>query len=235
MATFKQLQDRVKARIIDLPAATVAEVPLFVNKAIRDAQERHNFRIMEASQEFVTTPNDHALGTILDLKEIREKPWLRIGDGGTLEIEWGASHSDIVRMYATTDTTDAGRPETIFQASIDDDGVASFEVYPYPDTNSLHLDGNYRVNIPYWRYLPNLVVETDTNWFTNFGDEFVFLQATARAFESNFDEARADRYFARATIEFQKLVKIDKRSRLPRSLVLVPRRDVHAIHHQDRM
>ena len=235
MATFKQLQDRVKNRIIDLPDATVAEIPNFINEAIIDAENTHNFRIMEASIEMVTTQGTHTLGDIASFKEMRARPWVRMFEGNQVQIEWAPSEDQINAYYARNDLTAIGRPESILQVDIDDDQTASFEVYPYADGLSNFPDDEYRVNLPYWKYLPRLVGDNDENWFTNNAEQFVVWAAAAKAFEFNEDDQRADRNLLKAQAELQKLVKVDKRSRLARNLVLTPRRDVNAFYLQRRM
>ncbi len=59
----------------------------------------------------------------------------------------------------------------------------NLEVYPFPDGSSDWSDGNYRVNIPYWSYIPIPVGERDTNWFLVNGIEFLVAAATSACFE----------------------------------------------------
>lgn len=227
MATFVQLQDRVKRRIIDLPADTVLEIPGLINEAIRAAERRHNFRAMKADQEFVTANLNHILGTLTSFKEVREKPWVRYNDGGQRNIDFAVSEEDLNKIFSRNSTLDKGRPQFVFQASVDQNNTATFEVYPYPDQTSDWAGGNWRVNIPYWKFLPDLSLSSDTNWFTNNAVEFVTDFATGLAFEFNEDEGRADRYFARAGADLKLLMRVDKNSYLPRVNTLVPRADVY--------
>lgn len=236
MTTFKQLQDRVKRRIIDLPDETLLEIPTFINEAIRDAQEMHNFRIMEKTIELTTTQGTHTLGQVSRFKEMRAKPWVRLSTGGQHVIDWAPSEEEMLVLYPKNDvTTSIGAPKFVLQTVLDADQTVTLEVWPFPDGLSGHPGDEYPVNVPYWEYLPPLVSDNDTNWFTNNAEQYVVWAASAKAFEFNEDEMRADRNLLKAQAELLKLKRIDKRSRIERSMVLTPRRDVHAFHIQRRM
>ena len=231
MVSFLNLQDRAKVYILDLPTAVVSELPTLINDAIRDIQEAHNFRIMEAETQFVTTEGSHTLGQITDEKEVRDVPWLQYGDGGNTEIEWAQTKSVIIREFAINDANDKGRPAVIFEA----DAAGNFEVYPFPDGNSLWSNGDYRVHLPYWKYLPDLVANGNSNWFTDNATLYVLYSAVSRAHALNFDTERAGVWALSAAKEQGEAVKVDKRSRLTRKLTITPRRDVHASKYQTRM
>jgi hypothetical protein len=186
---------------------------------------------MEAETQFVTTEGSHTLGQITDAKEVRDLPWLQYGDGGNAEIEWAQSKSQIIRDFSINDANDKGRPAVIFEA----DAAGNFEVYPYPDANSLWGDGDYRVHLPYWKYLPDLATDGSSNWFTDNATLYVLYSAVSRAHALNFDEARADKWALRAAQQQGEAVKRDKRSRLTRKFTITPRADVHASKHQTRM
>jgi hypothetical protein len=229
--TFLNLQDRAKVYILDLPTDVVSELPTLINDAIQDAMEQHNFRTMEASTSFTTTEGSHTLGQITDLKEVRDLPWLQHGDGGNAELEWAQSKSQIVREFSINDANDKGRPAVIFEA----DAAGNFEVYPYPDANSLWGDGDYRVHLPYWKYLTALSADGDSNWFTDNATLYVLYSAVSRAHALNFDTERAGTWALAAAQQLGEAVRVDKRSRLTRRFTLVPRRDVHASKYQTRM
>lgn len=227
-ATFSEMQASVKTWIVDLPTEVVAEVPKIINRVLRTMQQKHNWRVMEASAELVTTAGEHELGTIADFKEIRARPWLRFDDGGDAEIEWASSGSDLTRLYSRNDSvTDVGRPELLYLASLDEDNVPSFEVYPYPDGNSDWDDGEYRVNIPYWKYLPELVGSNDTNWFMNNCETYVLQASVAEAFAFNLDDEHSVLWLQRAQAPLMDALRQDKRGRSIRSGVLVPRSGVY--------
>ena len=48
MATFLELMTEVRGNIIDLPTFVTNNVPSYVNRAIRELQNKHNFKVMEA-------------------------------------------------------------------------------------------------------------------------------------------------------------------------------------------
>ena len=229
--TFLNLQDRAKVYILDLPTDVVSELPSLINDAIRAIQKGHNFRAMEASTSFTTSEGSHTLGQITDLKEVRDLPWLEHGDGGNDELDWAQSKSQIIREFAINAATDKSNPAVILEADAD----GNFEVYPFPDSNSLWGDGDYRVHLPYWKYLADLSADGSSNWFTDNADLYVLYSAVSRAFALNFDEDRAERWALRAAQEQGAAVKADKRSRLTRRFTITPRRDVHASKYQTRM
>lgn len=231
MANFTTLQTRVKRRVIDLPTAVTAEVPTLINEVIRDLADEHNFRVMEAEATFTTADGTRLLGTIADLKEIRSKPYIRIGQGGALgtrNIAFIPTKVEVVKLYSIDDTAAAGEPRHLLQIVKDKDTVADFEVYPFPNTASQWNDGNYRVVIPYWKYLADLSDDADTNWFTTNVVQYIVLEATSRAFYLNWDENRGALWSERAAVHGRRAVKVDKRSRLGRSTTLTPRYDVNA-------
>lgn len=239
MATFKQLQDRVKANVIDLPAELIAAVPRYVNQAIRDAQDAHNYRAMEHTIEFTTTTGDHALGELPFFKDTNGDPWIRHADGGETEIEWAPSIQELVKYHSITAADDEGRPKHLIEASVEasltDFNVMHLDVYPFPDDQSDHPDGLWRIRVPYWRYLAPLVNDGDFNWFTINAELYVEQRATAYAFRFNEDEDRSDRWLLLSTAQLKIVESIDKRSKLKKNLVLVPRRDVHATYKQSRL
>lgn len=239
MATFAEIQQRVRNHVIDLPTETEGEIPGWVNRAIRFAQEVHNFRFMEATAPFTTVEDTRKLGDIPDdWKEKRADPWLLEGDGGTMEIRWLPSESEAVRRYSETDANETGPPRHILETPDE------LHVYPFPDTNSLHSDGDYRVRVPYWKYLPELEADGDTNWFTDNAADYVVWKAAAEGmlFNRDFEMASLwavkagefDANTGRMTGELARLVRVDKRSRLSRRITLVPHRDVYAVRDQLR-
>ena len=237
MTDFSTLQTRVNRRVIDLPVAVTAEVPTLINEVIRDLADEHNFRVMEAEAAFTTADATRLLGTISDLKEIRSRPYIRLGEGGTLgtrNIDFIPTKVEVVKLYSIDDPVDTGEPRHLLQIAKDKDTVADFEVYPFPDLFSQWNDGNHRVVIPYWKYLANLSLAADTNWFTTNAVQYIILEATSRAFYLNWDENRGALWSERAAVHGRRAVKVDKRSRLGRSTTLTPRTDVNATKFQRR-
>jgi hypothetical protein len=87
---------------------------------------------------------------------------------------------------------------------------AQISVFPIPDGNSDYDDGEYRVSIPYWKYLPQLSASSDTDWFTDTGDTTIIYMAVADAFFADHDEANAITWSARAKNELKDLIQLDK-------------------------
>ena len=123
------------------------------------------------------------------------------------------------------------------------------EVYPYPDGASDWPNGNYRIQIPYWMYVPNLTKATDTNWFTKDGPgaEYIIAAATMMSFEMDWDEARASFWrnnafgpkWDGASVQSlgglgRMLMNLDKGLPGTPSKTLIPRRDVFASRDQWR-
>ncbi len=228
------LRTRVQARLVDITASITAEVDELINAAIREAEDEHNFKIMEASVEYTTTLATRLLNALpTDWKESRAKPYLREGQGGILgthNIQWAPSSAEMVRLYSLDDPNDKGEPQFIHENSVDD----QFDVYPFPDGASQWNDSEYRVTIPYWKYLGDLVNDGDTNWFTHNMQGYVQDRATAEGFLLNWDEERAAVWLTSARVKLDRAKKLDKRTRFPRDFTLAMSRDVFAPSHSRR-
>lgn len=208
--TFLDLQNRVKTRVIDLPSAVEAEVPALVKFAHRDLQRRHNFRVMRAvSGEHVTTEDTRVLAAIpSDFKEFRSKPYYVPDVGDPVPITPAVEEEEV--LFAGFGEDEDGAPRFITQGLPDIDGVANFEVWPLPDGSSDHNDGEYRIFIPYYRFLPALSADADTDWLTDNGEDYIIMRATAEAFSIDWDEERMAIWKARADEEFLRVVAQDK-------------------------
>lgn len=230
MTDFITIQTRVTRRVIDLPAAVAAEVPTLVNEAIKELQEGHNFKVMEAATaQLLTTAGTHALAAVPpDYKEARGKPYEVLFDGSTRDMIHAANIQSVLDVFTLNDLNDIGAPEVILDPEPEDiENVRSFEVYPFPDSNSDWGDGEYRVVIPYWKFLPDLVNDGDTNWFTSNAEKWITFRATAEAFVLDWDEERSIFWDARATAERIKVTNRDKLFRLGGVGTLTPHKDVN--------
>ncbi len=228
---FITIKARIQTRLVDVPDAISVELDEIVNRAIKDAEDDHNFKAMRAKVEYVTTLADHRLpdtGTSIptDWKESRGRPWRREGEGGILGvrlIDWAASEEDLLKLYRPDDPNDIGAPQLIYEAD-----TTIFEVYPAPDGQSQWNDGEYRVTLPYWKYFTDLSDDADTNWFTENMDEYIIDAAVGRGFLLNWDEERAGLWLKLAQKELRDAKTTDKKQRLPRGMTLVPKMDVYA-------
>ncbi len=238
MSTLATLRTRVQARLVDVTASIVTETDELINAAIREAEETYNFRIMEASTELVTTVATRRLPASstsipTDWKESRAKPYLREGELGVLgtkNIQWAPTIEEMVKLYSLDDPNDKGTPQFVFE----DFAADEFSAFPFPDGASQWTDGEYRVTIPYWKFLADLVDDGDTNWFTDNMTEYVRDMAVAKGFLLNWDEERAAGWLSLARAGFERGKKFDKRAKLPRGLTLSLKRDVFAPSHSRR-
>ena len=232
MATFIEIQNRVTRRLIDTNASITTEVPGLVNRALRIIQELHNFKIMEEQVEYTTTFETRLLNAQpTDWKESRLSPYIRQWDGASTPIQWLPSIQEAVKRYAIDDTNDKAMPEHVLW----DGDSSSFHIYPFPDNQSNFTGGDWRVNIPYWKYLPELSADGDTNWFTLNADWWLTFLAVAEGFWLNWDEERAQFWEARAGLEFAKMKKINKSAMMTRqSRTLTPRFSVRGYYREGR-
>ena len=256
IVTYSTLQTRVQTRVIDLPSAVLAEVPTLINDAIHFLSAAHNFKVMEAEVDYNTTSSTttHVLGVIpSDWKEQRGEAYYRSNVGWTKELLWQPNRQMVYRRWAPFDPNQIGPPRDLLLGEAsnvdvpttpnpDPDMVAlNIEVYPFSDSQSDYSDGQYRIKVPYWRYLPDLSAGTDHNWFTDWCDRFIIDYATADAFGLDWDEQREGVWRIKACgnkwdgADFSTLggwarqaILRDSSLRQAPGKVLVPRRDVNA-------
>lgn len=226
MSTYLELRTRVLRRLIDAPTAITAEVPDLVNEAIKQAEQEHNFWVMQYTVDFTTTLSTRTLGTLpADFKEFKGKAFRTDQTlGQTRELTYAPHIQAANRRWAQTDI---GDPRLLVQTSVDTAGLTSLAVYPLPDGNSDWTDGEYRLSVPYWRYVPALVADGDTNWFTTTGYKYIIAQATSDGFALDWDEGRAGYWRDQANLEKAKLILRDKKIWLSTFDTLVPHLDVY--------
>lgn len=211
MAIFSALQSRVQSELIDVPASLVALVPTWINAGIAWLQSQHNFQVMQSEAIYVTpavssTNPTHILGTIpSDWKCKREDPYFVTFLGTPYHMKWQATRPQMYRKWEAADVNQIGQPSDLLIGepenptypdpdNPDNNMVAlNIEFFPFSDGSSDWSDGNYRIHIPYFRYLPFLSAGTDQNWFTQDGPraEFCVRYAVTQGFLFNEDEGRA--------------------------------------------
>lgn len=227
MATYAEIQTRVERRVIDLPSAVQAEIPTLVNEALREIQTKHNFKVMEEEASYTTTISVRAIGAVpTDYKEPRRKPYEQLDDGSVRQL-WLGPDLETVNRYWEDD--DEGYPNIIFDPEPDTDNVRQFQVWPLPDGNSDYDDGEYRINVPYWKYLAALSADGDSNWFTVKAEEYLVYKATSEAFAIDWDEERSLFWAQKAAGELMKVTKSDKLFRFAAVETLVPYKGVRDI------
>jgi hypothetical protein len=257
--TFTTLQTRVNTRVIDLPTAVSNEVPTLINDAIHFLCAQHNFKVMEGEVDFNTSSSttSHTLGQIpSDFKEPRGEPYYLSSVGWTKEMLWQPNRQMVYRRWAPLDPNQIGPPRDLLlgEASSTDNpdpgnpdqdmSQLNIEVYPFSDGNSDWATspvGQYRIKVPYWRYLPDLSAGGDHNWFTDWCDRFIVDYATADAFALDWDEQRSSYWMAKAVgpnwdgFTYNTLggwarqaINRDSSIKFAPGKTLVPRRDVNA-------
>lgn len=221
MATFQDLQTRVQRRVIDLPQAVRDEVPDLINQAIRSIQKKHDFKVMEEELTLVTVIGSQTLGNVPELwKSLRDQAYRTEALGRVFPLSLSNTSRAPREVWATEDE---GAPTVLWETSpLSVEGERQFMVWPIPDGNSDWDDGEYRVTIPYWRYVPHLTLPTSTNWFTNNAEMYIINQATAEAFALDWDEERMAVWAQKAAAEQHEVISTDKKFRLAGVDTMVP-------------
>jgi hypothetical protein len=222
LGTFLEIKDRVEGAIIDLPTHVETSIPRLVNFAYRDLQRKHNFWIMRATQAYTTVLETRSLGsTPTDFKEFRDKPYFLMDDDGRVKTIETSPHA--LSSYGAIMDDDTGFPMLIQRSDPTAiTGTSNMLVFPLPDGLSDYSDGEYRVTVPYWKYLPELTVDGDTNWLTEEGEEYIFYRAVAQGFGLDWDEVHEAVWLQKAALELQELIKADRRQKLSGVDTLVP-------------
>lgn len=230
MATFSQLQTRVAHIIIDTPASVQAEIPTLINEAIRELQRAHQFKICESSISATTALNTRTLvARPSNFQKWRDFPYLIDDQGQVRGLEWAASRVAAAREYGLTEGGEAdadllnGEPVALVETDPTDElGTANIEVFPLPDDRSLYTDGNYRIVIPYVKYLTPLAATGSQNWFTNNAEDFIAYRAAALGFFQDWDENRGTTWTQLAQSKMREIIKQDKYERISKVRELVP-------------
>lgn len=219
MPTFAEIKTEVLANVIDTPSAIQTYVGNYVNRALRKLQVKHNFKTMESDQTYTTTFGTRVLGARpSDWKQPRGKPYYVEQLGGIRELHWTSSRGNALAQFGDSSTLDIGPPQLMFE----DDLSAELNVYPYPDDLSDYTDGEYRLVVPYWKFLGKLISDGDENWFTTNAEQWLIYQATAEAYYANVDIATAQVWETRAAKEYKDVMLLDKDRRLAETRSLVP-------------
>jgi len=234
MATFTELQTRVQQIVIDLPTAVTSQVPTLIRESLRRLQRLHDFKVAEAQTSvFVTAPATRTLGAVpSDFYKWRGKPLLINADGRTSELGFFQSQEDAIREFGTdaggeadTDTL-SGKPRFLsLSLPTNELGALNFEVWPFTDTLSLYTDNEYRIRVPYYKFLTALSGGSDTNWFTINADTWLVWDAAAEAFFLNWDETRGTTWKTKAAAVYKEVIDADKRLRFSEMKELVPHSD----------
>ena len=231
MATFAELQTRAQHIVIDLPTSVTAQVPTLVKEAVRSLQRDHNFKVMEAESSLLSTATATRVLSAVpsDFKELRGLPYEIMADGTVRELLNPANRVAIIREWGTTAGGEAetdlhnGNPQAILIGEpTSEAGAMNFEVYPLPDGQSLYANGQYRIVVPYWKYLTALSASADTNWFTTNAEQWIVWKAASEGFFLDWDEERATFWAQKAAGARKEVIDLDKKFRLAGVRELVP-------------
>jgi hypothetical protein len=221
--TFLELQTEVAANIIDLPTVVSARVPTLITRAVTALQNRHNFKVMDTEVSFTTTLATRSIGSVPSaFKEWRLAPAFVDDDTGQWNRMVMAPDIRSIRESGITELDD-GYPVFLLQSdSSSDAGAYTLSVYPLPDGESDYSDGEYRIKVPYRKYLTTLSSDSDTNWFTVNASEYLINYATSLGFAADWDEQRMGVWAQLAENKFREIVMKDKKERLAGVDTLVP-------------
>ena len=224
MPTFAELKTRLERWAVDNNTALTTESGDLINKGHRELQDRYNFKTMEATTGVTQTTDVTRLLTALpsDWKERRANPFLTDVNGNTKPIEWAPTEEEMVKQFDDNTVTDKGEPEFVYESA------TGFNVYPFPDTLSDHANGNWRITIPYYKYLTELSADGDNDFLTNNLQWAIHAHALGFAFLLNQDEARATVWIQVAENQMKSDIRQEKKKKFKRSGILRPRRDVNA-------
>lgn len=233
MATYLELQERVQRRVIDLPTAITTEVPTLVNRAVKKLQEQHNFQVMQAKADFTTVVSTRELGAVpSNFKEYRVTdgpPAYLTQFSGTILPVFVVPKTAALYTYPGDEE---GTPVYLAeQEPLDEDLTRDWEIYPMSDGGSDYGDGEYRITVPYWKFLTELSADSDSNWLTNNADDWIVYEATGNAFMLDWDEQHAAGFKAMAKQEWQDILRRDKMAVLSKLVSIMPHQGVRDIFH----
>lgn len=213
---YLDLQNAVYDALIDGPTIVKNAVPRLINQAIRELEDRFKFKDMEANFSYVTTANSVTLSPATmpsDFKHWRGKPFYIEFLGGSREISVAPNRQSLMRRW---NVGDIGAPRHWLV-----DGGA-VEVWPASDNASDYSDGQYRITLPYWKYFPDLVNPTDSNWFTLNTQQYIINWTMWHAFLIDWDEKRASTWKAEAEDQSRRAILAGKKRYLSEAGSMVP-------------
>ncbi len=220
--TFLEMRDEVEATVIDVPARTRALIPQYINSALRTLQVRRVFHVMETRIDVNTVVGQRELVVVPENFRSLLGEAVAINDlGGWKPVHIAPSAHEVLRRWGPLSE---GSPDTLVIANDPSDelGGSVVQIYPLPDGRSDYQDGEYRLQIPYARYLAPLVDDGDRNWLTIYGHRFIVYTAVSLAFLANENYDRADVWRAEANRHFNEIKQADTARRIAHVDVLVP-------------
>lgn len=224
MATYLSLQEDVQAILIDSPSAVTSRIARLVNWGKKRCQQLYNFEVMKAELAANTTLATRNLVAVpSDFKEYRDKPYFLRADGTKGKMEIATNRERLLFDYGNTDLS---YPQYILRAEPTNVAGATFwEAWPLPDGNSDYTAapaGEYRVKIPYWKFLPDFAVNGDTDWIAENAEWAIIYYACAKGFELDWDVEKNAEYIAKGKAELEEVKRIDKTLKLSQTDTFIP-------------
>lgn len=222
MATYLELQTRVQQIVIDLPTAVTAQVPTLIKESVRRLQRLHDFKVCETLTSVLTTvEGTRTLAAVpADFYKFRRLPHLIHATGRTQDLGLFPDRGSAEREYGTLAGGEAtaadlsGSPRFLMLSeNTDENGTMNFEVFPLPDGNSTYANGEYRIRVPYYKFLTELAASGSSNWFTTHAEEWLAWDAAGEAFFLNWDENRGALWKQKAASKYKEVIDADKRLR----------------------
>lgn len=225
----------VAANIIDANDEVMALVYGYIKRAVHDLEDLRLFRVNREVLTVVTVEDQRKLDDLpSDWNGIRKNPFYVDGTGAKGRMTWLPDTEELDKSYSE-DPADKGPPAEVL---VTEDEL---EVYPLPDglaaTGSVYSDGDYRVHVPYWKYLPDLT-PAQTNYFFNSDSltlRYIEEKTTAEALLFNRDREEWMTWGMKAQGTLKKIKMEMKYQALPRDINLAPRRSVRASRNQRRL
>lgn len=221
--TFADIQAEVAGNIIDLPTFVTNSIPGLINTALQRIQDDHNFKVMEGNLvgQTTTISQQHLVATPTRFKEFRGNPWYVTYNGGIQPMSIVPDLESVNGWYTSGTQGDAPR-FILLGTPTSDAGLGYIDVYPLPDGNSDYSDGEYRLTIPYWKYVAPLVNASDSNWFTLNADRWLVDFATSLGFQKDHDYNSLSIWAQTAKDWKLEAIKRDKLQRIASVDTLVP-------------
>lgn len=221
-----QLTEKVEQILVGATSDVLAGIHGELDQAQVEAEDRHSFQEMRNSAFVVFDTGNRFVD--MPSNWLRSDPLLLpyYVDGSTSpattrKMEWAPSYDDMLSLYPTTDHD--GPPKYVVEHMWV--GVRKIFVFPFPDDT-------YLVDLAYLQRFVSPSDATSDNFFMETMPYYLAWKAASEGLQllRNFELAAI--YAAKAEAQFQRNVRLDKRSKL-RGNTLRVQRDANAPFNQE--
>ena len=173
---FAQFKDQLHARVLrDDLSANYGD---YINQALREIQNRRSWTFMKNTVQPVTIPPSDGNATAdlpADFKELQRRTAVEFiaDDGGYIPAELVTEEQQIFRIWAFGGTPITTWPPRVFLLRESTAKLGMIEPLIEP----------FSFRVKYFRFLPDLVNDTDTSPFIDAYPRMVFSKARAIAFD----------------------------------------------------